>query len=60
MGMLHLTDVYQPKQTLTFDVQLPTARYNTPQKRPVVCRQPGPAAGASRRAERRGYAGAAL
>ena len=32
LGMLHLADQYQPKKTLTFDVQLPTARYDTPQK----------------------------
>jgi len=32
MGMLHLADAYQPNRTLTFDVQLPPARYDTPQK----------------------------
>jgi predicted permease len=32
LGMLHLADPYQPKQTLTFDIQLPAARYDTPQK----------------------------
>ncbi len=32
MGMMHLADVYQPARTLTFDVQLPAARYNTPEK----------------------------
>ena len=32
LGMLHLADPFQPKKTLTFDVQLPTARYDTPQK----------------------------
>jgi putative ABC transport system permease protein len=32
LGMLHLADAYQPKKMLTFDVQLPKARYDTPQK----------------------------
>ena len=32
MGMLHLADAYQPSRTLTFDVQLPPARYDTAQK----------------------------
>ena len=32
MGMLHLADAYQPSRTLTFDMQLSTARYDTPQK----------------------------
>ena len=32
MGMLHLADAYQPNRTLTFDAQLPPARYDTPQK----------------------------
>ena len=31
-SLLHLADVYQPKQMLTFDVSLPAARYDTPQK----------------------------
>jgi len=32
LAMLHLADAYQPGRTLTFDVQLPTARYDTPAK----------------------------
>ena len=32
LGMLHLADPYHPEHVLTFDVQLPTARYDTPQK----------------------------
>jgi len=32
LGMLHMADPYQPSRTLTFDVQLPTERYDTPQK----------------------------
>jgi len=32
MGMMHLADAYQPNRTLTFDAQLPPARYDTPQK----------------------------
>ena len=32
MGMLHLADAYQPARTLTFDVQLPPARYDTAEK----------------------------
>ncbi len=31
-SLLHLADVYQPKQMLTFNVSLPEARYDTPQK----------------------------
>jgi predicted permease len=32
LGMLHLTDRYQPEKTLTFNVHLPANRYDTPQK----------------------------
>jgi putative ABC transport system permease protein len=32
LAMLHLTDRYQPTQMLTFNVHLPAARYNTPEK----------------------------
>ncbi|MGA2831443.1 MAG: ABC transporter permease [Terracidiphilus sp.] len=32
MGMLHLTDRYQPEKTLTFNVHLPVTRYNTLEK----------------------------
>ena len=32
MGMMHLADVYEPGRTLTFDVQLPAARYDTAEK----------------------------
>jgi len=32
LAMLRLGDVYQPERTLIFDVQLPTERYDTPQK----------------------------
>jgi predicted permease len=32
MGMLHQTDPYNPTHTLTFNVHLPAARYDTPQK----------------------------
>ena len=32
LGMLHKGDAYRPGRTLTFDMQLPTARYDTPQK----------------------------
>jgi putative ABC transport system permease protein len=32
MGMLHQTDPYNPTHTLTFRVNLPAARYDTPQK----------------------------
>jgi predicted permease len=32
LGMLHLTDRYQPEKTLTFNVHLPASRYNTPEK----------------------------
>ena len=32
-AMLHLADVYEPARVLTFNVQLPEARYDTPQKR---------------------------
>jgi len=32
LGMLHLTDRYQPTQMLTFNVHLPVARYDTPEK----------------------------
>jgi predicted permease len=32
MGMLHLTDRYQPEKTLTFNVLLPVSHYNTPEK----------------------------
>jgi predicted permease len=32
LGMLHLADPYQPSRTLTFNVHLPTARYDTPEK----------------------------
>jgi len=31
-SMLHFADAYGPKQALTFDVALPEARYDTPQK----------------------------
>ena len=33
LGMLHLADPYQPERTLTFDMQLPAARYDTAQSR---------------------------
>jgi len=32
LGMLHLGDRYQPAQTLTFDIHLPAAQYDTPEK----------------------------
>jgi putative ABC transport system permease protein len=32
LGMLHLADPYQPAQTLTFNVHLPAAHYDTPEK----------------------------
>jgi putative ABC transport system permease protein len=32
-GMLHMADYYQPNKMLTFDVALPEARYDTPQKK---------------------------
>jgi putative ABC transport system permease protein len=32
-AMLHLADVYEPAKVLTFNVRLPEARYDTPQKR---------------------------
>ena len=32
-GLLHLADIYSPKQALVFHVELPEARYDTPQKR---------------------------
>jgi len=32
-GLLHLAVPYQPKRTLTFDIQLPGARYDTAQSR---------------------------
>jgi predicted permease len=32
MGMLHQTDPYNPTHTLIFNVHLPAARYDTPQK----------------------------
>ena len=32
LGMLHQTDPYNPTHTLTFNVHLPAARYDTPQK----------------------------
>jgi predicted permease len=32
LGMLHLTDRYQPEKTLTFNVHLPANRYDTPEK----------------------------
>lgn len=32
LAMLHLADGYRPQRTLTFDIQLPTDRYNTPEK----------------------------
>ena len=32
-AMLHLADVYEPSKMLTFNVKLPEARYDTPQKR---------------------------
>jgi predicted permease len=32
LGMLHLADPYQPSRTLTFNIHLPTARYDTPEK----------------------------
>ena len=31
-AMLHMADAYQPAQTLTFNVHLPAARYDTPEK----------------------------
>jgi putative ABC transport system permease protein len=31
-AMLHLTDAYEPNKVLTFNVSLPAARYDTPQK----------------------------
>jgi putative ABC transport system permease protein len=33
LAMLHLADRYQPAQMLTFNVHLPIARYDSPQKR---------------------------
>ena len=32
LSMLHLADAYNPKQTLTFAMHLPEARYDTPEK----------------------------
>ncbi len=32
-AMIHLADVYEPSKMLTFNVKLPEARYDTPQKR---------------------------
>jgi predicted permease len=32
LGMLHQTDAYNPAHTLTFNIHLPAARYDTPQK----------------------------
>ncbi len=32
-AMLHMADAYEPARMLTFNVQLPEARYDTPQKR---------------------------
>jgi predicted permease len=32
VGLLHLTDPYNPAHTLTFNVHLPATRYDTPQK----------------------------
>ena len=32
LAMLHMADRYQPAQTLTFNVNLPVARYDTPAK----------------------------
>jgi putative ABC transport system permease protein len=32
-GMLHMADYYQPNKMLTFNVALPEARYDTPQKK---------------------------
>jgi putative ABC transport system permease protein len=32
VGMLHQTDIYNPTHMLTFNVHLPAARYDTPQK----------------------------
>jgi putative ABC transport system permease protein len=32
LAMLHLADDYRPAQTLTFNVHLPAARYDTPEK----------------------------
>jgi len=32
LGMLHLTDRYDPTQTLTFNVHLPATHYDTPEK----------------------------
>ena len=32
LSLLHLADVYQPNKILTFNVSLPEARYDTPQK----------------------------
>ena len=32
LAMLHLADRYRPAQTLTFNVHLPAARYDTPEK----------------------------
>jgi putative ABC transport system permease protein len=31
-GLLHVADAYEPQKTLTFNVTLPAARYDTPQK----------------------------
>ena len=39
LGMLHLTDRYNPAQKLVFDVHLPEARYDTPQKKAAWYKQ---------------------
>jgi len=39
LGMLHQTDPYNPTHTLTFNVHLPAARYDTPQKLALWYRQ---------------------
>jgi putative ABC transport system permease protein len=38
-GMLHLADRYEPAQTLTMDVHLPAARYETPVKQAAWYKQ---------------------
>lgn len=39
LGMLHQTDPFNPTHTLTFNVHLPAARYDTPQKVALWYRQ---------------------
>ena len=39
VGMLHLTDPYNPMHVLTFNVHLPAARYDTPRKLALWYRQ---------------------